>query len=226
MEMNMKNICYIIGASVTEGMYIDRGEGDLIIAADAGFAALEKAGICVDLAVGDFDSLGHVPKIEKTICHPVDKDDTDTALALAEGMKRGYRNFIIYGGLGGRLDHTVANLQNCAGAAEHGAVCWLWGEENAACIFGDGELHFEAEKSGMVSVFAADRAAGVTLQGLKFPLDNVCLTSMVPIGVSNEFTGVESMIRVADGTLIVMWNEDAKTFVNRIRSLCNGEGKA
>ena len=69
----------------------------------------------MDLAVGDFDSLGHVPKIEKTICHPVDKDDTDTALALAEGMKRGYRNFIIYGGLGGRLDHTVANLQNCAG---------------------------------------------------------------------------------------------------------------
>lgn len=219
----MKNICYIIGASVTEGMYIDRREGDLIIAADAGFAALEKAGVSADLAVGDFDSLGHVPKIEKTICHPVDKDDTDTALALAEGMKKGYRNFIIYGGLGGRLDHTVANLQNCAGAADHGAVCWLWGEENAACIFGDGELRFEAEKSGMVSVFAADRAAGVTLQGLKFPLDNVCLTSTVPIGVSNEFTGVESFIRVVEGTLIVMWNEDAESFVNRIRGICDGE---
>ena len=65
----------------------------------------------------------------------------------------------------------------------------------------------------------------MTLQGLKFPLDNVCLTSMVPIGVSNEFTGVESMIQVVDGTLIVMWNEDAKPFVNRIRSLCDGEGE-
>lgn len=217
----MKNICYIIGASVTEGMYIDRREGDYIIAADAGFSALEKAGVCADLAVGDFDSLGHVPKFEKTVCHPVDKDDTDTALALAEGMKLGFRNFVIYGGLGGRLDHTVANLQNCAGAAEHGAVCWLWGEGNAACIFSDGQLRFEAGITGMVSVFAADRASGVTLRGLKFPLDNVCLTSKVPIGVSNEFTGTESVIRVADGTLIVMWNEDAKTFLHRIRRICD-----
>lgn len=78
----MKNICYIIGASVTEGMYIDRRDGDFIIAADAGLSALEKAGVRADLAVGDFDSLGHVPKLEKTVCHPVDKDDTDTALAL------------------------------------------------------------------------------------------------------------------------------------------------
>ena len=217
----MKRICYIIGASVTEGMYIDRRDGDFIIAADAGLSALEKAGIRADLAVGDFDSLGHVPKFENTVCHPVDKDDTDTALALAEGMKLGFRNFVIYGGLGGRLDHTVANLQNCAGAAEHGAVCWLWGEGNAACTFSDGELRFEAEKKGMVSVFAADRAAGVTLQGLKFPLDNTCLTSTVPLGVSNEFTGVESVIRVTDGTLIVMWNEDAEAFVRRIRIICD-----
>lgn len=217
----MKNICYIIGASVTEGMYIDRREGDFIIAADAGFSALEKIGVMADLAVGDFDSLGHVPRLEKTICHPVDKDDTDTALALAEGMKLGFRNFVIYGGLGGRLDHTIANLQNCAGASEHGAVCWLWGEGNATCTFSDGALQFEAGKTGMVSVFAADRACGVTLQGLRFPLENACLTSTVPLGVSNAFTGVESVIQVADGTLIVMWNEDAKSFVNRIRKICD-----
>ncbi|MCI8610877.1 MAG: thiamine diphosphokinase [Clostridiales bacterium] len=217
----MKNICYIIGASVTEGMYIDRREGDFVIAADAGFSALEKIGVTADLAVGDFDSLGHVPRLEKTVCHPADKDDTDTALALAEGMKLGFRNFVIYGGFGGRLDHTIANLQNCAGAADHGAVCWLWGEGNAACTFSDGALRFEAGKTGLVSVFAADRACGVTLQGLKFPLDNACLTSTVPLGVSNEFTGRESIIRVEDGTLIVMWNEDAKSFLNRIREICN-----
>ena len=63
----------------------------------------------------------------------------------------------------------------------------------------------------MVSVFAADRACGVTLQGLKFPLDNACLTSTVPLGVSNAFTGAES----------VMWNEDARSFVNRIRKICD-----
>ena len=106
----MKNICYIIGASVTDGMYIDKKDGDFIIAADAGLASLEKLGLVADLAVGDFDSLGCIPDFENKICHPAEKDDIDTALALCEGMKRGYRTFVIYGGLGGRLDHTMANI--------------------------------------------------------------------------------------------------------------------
>ena len=214
----MKNICYIIGASVTDGMYIDRRPGDFVIAADGGLSALDRMKVHADLVVGDFDSLGRLPVNENTIRHPREKDDTDTALCLAEGMKLGYRTFVIYGGLGGRLDHTMANIQNCAGAAEHGAVCWIWGEENAVCTFGDGEsLHFEKEKTGIVSVFAIDRATGVTLKGLKYPIENACLTSCVPLGVSNEFTGVESSITVDEGTLIVMWNEDAKAFVKRIR---------
>ncbi|MBE6587061.1 MAG: thiamine diphosphokinase [Ruminococcaceae bacterium] len=214
----MKNICYIIGASVTDGMYIDKRAGDFVIAADAGLSSLEKMGVEADLAVGDFDSLGHIPDFENKICHPSEKDDTDTALALAEGMKRGYRTFVIYGGLGGRLDHTMANLQNCAGAADHGAVCWIWGEENAVCVFGDEEyITFEAEKRGMVSVFSPARTTGVDLEGLKYSLSDACLTSSVPLGVSNEFIGVPSRIKAENGVLIVMWNEDAETFVKRIR---------
>lgn len=214
----MKKICYIIGASDTAGMYIDKKEGDFIIAADAGLASLEKIGVCADLAVGDFDSLGCLPDFENKICHPSEKDDTDTALALCEGMKRGYRTFVIYGGLGGRLDHTMANLQNCAGAADHGAVCWIWGEGNAVCVFGDEEeLVFESEKKGIVSVFSPDRTTGVTLEGLKYSLTDACLQSTVPLGVSNEFTGKEAKISASNGVLIVMWNEEAESFVKRIR---------
>lgn len=214
----MKNICYIIGASDTRGMYVDKREGDFVIAADGGYGALSEIGVTPDLAVGDFDSHGSVPDFENVICHPCEKDDTDMALALCEGMKMGYRNFVVYGGLGGRLDHTVANLQNCAGAAEHGAVCWLWGEDNAVCIFGDEEvLSFESTKTGVVSVFSPDRTGGVTIEGLKYPLSDGCLTSSVPLGVSNEFTGRSSLIKARDGVLMVMWNEDAESFVKRIR---------
>ena len=70
---------------------------------------------------------------------------------------------------------------------------------------------------GMVSVFSPDRTTGVDLVGLKYPLSDACLTSSVPLGVSNEFVGVESKISARDGVLIVMWNEDAKRFVERIR---------
>jgi len=214
----MKNICYIIGASVTEGMYIDRQAGDFVIAADRGLEALSKLGISADLCVGDFDSLGRVPDFENTLQHPCEKDDTDTALALCEGIKRGYTDFVIYGGLGGRLDHTMANIQNCAGAADHGSMLWMWGEGNAVCIFGDeNSLSFGADMKGMISVFASDRACGVNIEGLKYTLKDACLTSMVPLGVSNEFVGNPVNISAQDGVLIVMWNEDAESFVEKIR---------
>ena len=214
----MKNICYIIGAANTDNMYIDKQGCDFIIAADGGLAALEAAGIAPDLVVGDFDSLGYIPDFERIICHPSEKNDTDTALCLAEGIKRGYRTFVIYGGLGSRLDHTVANLQNCAGAADHGAVCWLWGEDTAVCVFGDGErLRFEKGMDGVISVFATDRARGVTISGLKYVVDNVCLTNTVPLGVSNEFVGEDAEIGVSSGTLTAIWKEAAQPFVRRIR---------
>ncbi len=218
-----KKICYIVGASDTQGIYIDKREDDYIIAADAGYSALMQLGIVPDMVVGDMDSLGNIHNFENVVRHPIEKDDTDTALALAEGIKRGYRDFIIYGGLGRRLDHTIANIQNCAGCADHGARCWIWGEGNAVCIFGDGEIHFEKEMTGVISVFSVGRSYGVTLDGLKYPLTDACLTSFVPLGVSNEFIGVPATISVAEGVLTVMWSEGAKNFAERARHECSSD---
>lgn len=213
----MRKICYIVGASDTQGIFIDRREDDYVIAADAGYSALEKLGIVPDMVVGDMDSLGDVPELDNVVRHPVEKDDTDTALALAEGIKRGYRDFIIYGGLGRRLDHSIANIQNCAGMADHGARCWLWGEGNAVSVFADDMIEFETGMEGTISVFAIGRAHGVTLKGLKYPLSDACLTSYVPLGVSNSFTGRESSVAVTNGILAVMWTEDAESFAKRAR---------
>jgi len=66
-------------------------------------------------------------------------------------------------------------------------------------------------------VFSPDGTTGVCLEGLKYTITDACLTSSVPLGVSNEFIGKESRIKAADGVLIVMWNEDAESFVKRIR---------
>ena len=214
----MNSICYIVGASDSRGMCIDKREGDFIIAADGGLDALEKLSIAPDLAVGDFDSLGYIPDIENKICHPVEKDDTDTALAVSEGLRRGYRRFVIYGGLGGRLDHTLANLQSCTGAAKNGAVCALWGDGCAVCVIPAGySLLFDEKKRGTVSVFSPDKTEGVTVEGLKYTVSGVTLTSDFPLGVSNEFMGKEASIYAGDGVLVVMWNEDARSFVETVR---------
>ena len=87
------------------------GEFDYVIAVDAGFAHLEAIGAVPDMAVGDFDSLGYVPKCRRVSRHPVKKDKSDMELAMEKALSWGHDELIVYGALGARLDHTLANLQ-------------------------------------------------------------------------------------------------------------------
>lgn len=182
-------------------------EGDLLLAADGGLTHLERRGLTPHLIVGDFDSLGRVPEGNNIIRHPVEKDDTDTMLAIKTGLERGYRDFVLYGCLGGRLDHAYANLQALVFLARRGASGWLLGEGLAVTAIRNGRLDFGADHEGVISVFCPDgEARGVTLTGLHYPLRNAVLTSAFPLGVSNRFTGEAASVSVEDGTLLVMWD--------------------
>lgn len=175
-----------------------------VIAADGGLEELEKNGRVPDLIVGDFDSYGGaLPEGVPVIRHPVMKDDTDSALAVGEALRRGAERIFIYGGLGGRLDHSFANIQLLAGLARRGVEAYLVGEREtvtAVC----GGLSFGPEFWGRVSVFAYPMAR-VTETGLLYALDSRVLTDDTPMGVSNEFTGAPSAVTVHEGTAIVMW---------------------
>lgn len=208
-------ICYIIGAC--EPGEINIGGEALVIAADGGLRFLEEHGIVPDLTVGDFDSLGHVPEGKNIICHPVEKDDTDTMLAVKLGLERGCGVFVLYGCLGGRIDHTFANLQTLLFIAQQGARGYLVGDGWVSCVIRNGTLQFPACLSGTVSVFCPDgEAEGVTLEGLYYPLTNGTLKSSFPLGVSNHFTGECASVSVESGTLLVMWEESAVELVMRI----------
>ena len=197
--------CYIAGA----GEFCDREmpeKSDYVIAADGGYAELVKRGAVPDLVVGDFDSLGSIPEHPNVIKIPAEKDDTDILFAVRQGMVRGFCTFIINGGLGGRLDHTLANIQILAYLAGNGARGILLGYDMCATAVTNGSLRFTQCVSGVISVFCVgDKARGVTLTGLKYPLDNAELAYGFPLGVSNEFTGISAEITVRDGTLIVIW---------------------
>ena len=136
----MEHICYIIGAWHGEDACIRPREGDFVIAADGGYAALQALGVTADLVVGDFDSLGYVPQAEEVVQHPVMKDDTDMMLAVKLGLDRGYRNFVLTGSVGGRLDHTLANLQTLMYLAQQGARGMLYGEGTVITVLKDGSL--------------------------------------------------------------------------------------
>lgn len=204
-----KGICYVIGAGECDGLDFVPAGGDCVIAADGGLRHLERAGIAPDLAIGDFDTLGCCPALPEVIqLNPV-KDDTDMLAALREGIRRGFSRFHLYGASGGRIEHTIANLQLLAFLSQSGRRGFLHDGGNAVTAITDSTLHLPRREGGFLSVFShTDRCEGVSLRGLKYELTDALLESTFPLGVSNEFIGTESSVSVRKGTLTVVLPED------------------
>ena len=201
--------CVIFAGGADHGFTPVISPDDLVIAADAGYSACKKRGIMPDLAVGDWDSLVDSAIECQRVDLPVDKDDTDTLAAIRIGIERGFQEFHICCGTGGRIDHTLANLQCLVLLAKQGRRGFLYDEGSAVTAVTDGEIRFAASASGGVGVFAADGTAqDVTVKGLKYTLDNGTLTADFPVGVSNSFIGRESVIAVKKGTLYVVFPTD------------------
>ena len=181
---------------------------DYIIAADGGLRHLEKIGLTPSAILGDFDSLGYTP--ENAAVFPVEKDDTDGMLAVRKALDLGFSQIILYGALDGpRLDHTIANLQTLQFLTDRGATGYLVGNDYIATVVKNGSLSFPAEAGGILSVFCmGENAEGVTLAGLKYPLDGGTLTSGFPLGVSNHFIGQPATVEVRSGSLLVLYDRE------------------
>ena len=200
--------CYIVGAGEFTARDFHPQKDDFVIAADGGLKALETIDVRPDLLIGDLDSLGDHPlpdgiPLEK---HPVEKDDTDTGIALAQGFAMGYRSFVLYGCAGGRIDHLLANFQSMARYSKQGASVRLIAPEYDAYALTNGSMTLSPRPSGTtVSIFChGDKAKGVTLQGLYYTLNDQILTNDYPLGVSNQHTEKEATITVHNGTLLII----------------------
>ncbi len=205
-EKNMP-ICYIIGAGEDCGLDFVPKAGDLVIAADGGYAKVKKAGIVPHLVIGDFDSLGKAPEGEDVITLPTVKDVTDTWAAMEIGIGRGFREFHLYGCTGGRFEHTMANLQTLAALAAEGMRGYLYSPKQVITAIGPGTVEFDGSHRGFLSVFAhTDRCTGVCLRGLKYTLENGELTNTFPLGVSNEFLGGPSSVTMGSGVAILVYD--------------------
>ena len=205
----MADICYIIGAGDVTATNLIADDKDYIICADGGYKYKDLLGRECDMVVGDFDSLGRVPDTKNKIVVPTVKDETDMMLAVNLGFEKGYRNFVIFGALGGeRNDHSVANIQLLHYITSKGAKGTIYHGREVFTAFSDGTLTLGAENEGYVSVFSlTDESWGVTIRNLKYTLEGATLYSHMPIGVSNEFLGKESSIIVEEGSLLVVYKK-------------------
>lgn len=200
-----RRICHIVGA----GPFCEKGPRpgpeDLVIAADGGYRHLLRWGVGADAVIGDFDSMPP-PEHPGLIRLPREKDETDMAAAVRLGREREYGLFHLYGGLGGLLDHTLANLQLLAGMAWAGEQGFLLDGQITVTAIQNGCFTLPEGTRGRVSVFAyGGTARGVFLRGLKYPLSNARLSDGFPLGVSNEAEGGPASVEARSGTLFIVY---------------------
>ena len=180
---------------------------DFIIAADGGLQHIQTMGLAPDLVVGDFDSYtGEVPKEVECIALPREKDDTDMLYAVRQGLSRGYRDFLLLGAMGGRLDHTLANLGVLRFLSKQGCRGCMADADCQVQVVSQGEITLERdERFAYLSIFALDGdALGVTLQGVRYPLSDARLTGDYPIGCSNEIIDSVARVAVRQGAVVVL----------------------
>ena len=195
-----------------EQAWLSKEPDDLLICADGGYAAAVRYGLTPDLTIGDFDSMPENSVRGAKIVLPVHKDDTDMIVCMNEGRKRGYSEFRIAGCLGGRLDHTLANMQVLIDAAHRGERVWMCDGQNRVTALAPGEYAIAGgELPGWkLSLLAAtEHVRGLTVTGTEWELDNADLSQRYPLGVSNEVRG-DVIIRFTEGILFLLRSTDSQ----------------
>ena len=185
-------------------------EAHYTIAADRGYLHCLRLGITPDILLGDLDSLGgseRFPQDLKLLRAPCDKDDTDTLLAVKYASENGIsRDFLIFGGTGGRFGHTFANIQTLSFLSANGMSGTVFGEEYVIRDLVP-ELGRQVFNVGgdteYISVFSLSESAEVILDGLKYS-GRIKLDRRFPLGVSNEPRGENFSAEVLSGEIIII----------------------
>ena len=202
------NTCYICCALDCK-IDIVPDEADLVIGADRGYLVLLKNGINPSVVIGDFDSYDGEIICEDIIKFPVKKDYTDSELAVKYAIDKGYSKIVIYGAIGGALDHTIANISLLASYSKQCIDIAFVDGESVLFAITNSSAEFDERASGRISVFSFDdKAFGVFEKGLLYELEDAVLENKIPLGVSNEFVGKKSSVCVQSGTLILYTSKE------------------
>jgi thiamine pyrophosphokinase len=181
-----------------------------VICADGGARHLEAAGIIPGLIVGDMDSLDaqrqayYEARGCRIVRHPRRKDETDTELALREAFRMEPAEVWIWGALGHRVDHALANISLLVQGKQKGIEVKLIDEWCEVFLI-DRRTVLEGEAGQTVSLFPYwGPATGVTLTGFEFSLTNAVMEIGRPYGVSNRLMAGRGIIELDSGRLLAV----------------------
>lgn len=207
----MKAFIYTGGEIFPDNITEHPKADDLTVAADSGYENARRLGDSVQILVGDFDSFDR-SKIEgkpEIVSVPVEKDFTDTQLAVETAVKRGAKDIVIIGGMSGRLDHTLSNLAILKDLFDRGIYAVMAdGRNRARYIRSTSTLIPRSGYSYLSLIADGDKVKGVSIEGCKYPLENATLNDKYQYAVSNEIAGNCALISVKKGGLYVIESRD------------------
>ena len=187
---------------------------DKIVAADGGARHLRKMNIIPDIAIGDLDSMDNetLAFLEDhnvtLIRHPVDKDATDTELAVQWAMENSATSITLLGVTGTRIDHTLANIFLLEKITRAGILCKIVDDNNEIHLLVD-RIELKGEPGDLLSIIPLTRTAGgITITGVDFPLENAEIPLGSSLGISNRFSGTMARISIKSGMAVVTKSKD------------------
>ena len=200
--------CLIISGGFCDHINLTE-DVDFIIACDAGYDNALSNKLKPDLIIGDFDSYdgdinathGDIPVMD----FPVRKDDSDTMLAIKYAVNHGYDKILISCALGGRMDHTIANVQALNYIASKGLQGTLISDTESMYGLYPGKYTFPRKDNKSFSLFAmGGKVTGINISGSKFDVTDVTLYYYDPMGLSNGWVSDEITLSFASGTLLAI----------------------
>ncbi len=193
--------CVIIGSSPCEyGGILNEIDPDhsFIICADGGLD------VALEHQLVDSMAMHLLAKNIETIRLNKEKDDTDMMAAIKEAIKRGYRDFTLFGALGGRIDHSFSNFCALQYLASQGCKAVIADRDCRVFLLSGGRLTLSGLKGRMISVFPFGVGfCTVSYEGMKYPLREASISSAYPLGVSNEITEDQAQIFVHSGNALI-----------------------
>jgi thiamine pyrophosphokinase len=185
-------------------------DDDYVIYCDSGLRHMEGLGAAPSLVLGDWDSHENPHFDVETITLPVAKDDTDSVYAVREGIRRGFRDFLLVGAIGARLDHTLVNtyiLTSLENRGCHGMIVDDYSEmELIASRGSEAGIAEISDAYPFFSLLAIEGgASGVTIIDAKFNIENASITADYQYATSNEpLPGRTASVSVKEGRLLLI----------------------
>jgi thiamine pyrophosphokinase len=191
---------------------------ELLIAADGGARPLLRLGQPPHLVIGDLDSLDEqstaalVARGIELRRFPRDKDETDLELALLYAAERGATAIDVLGALGGRWDHTLANVALLALPELDGRRARLLADRQELFLVGDSAV-IAGQAGDTVSLLPLTaEARGVTTHGLLYRLEDATLSYARARGVSNVLIAPPGRVSLREGLLLVVRHDDGGAY--------------